>query len=154
MTHSVIEVAGTASKITRVAEGGLINSCELQEVIDFPKIIAGKQCLVEATFCNMYTSKPLADNEKVDVALHFDWSLNSTWSQVYDKSNFPQLQPSLGVRELRYQEFYSTGPRLCRLPEGPTPIRFRCFHPLGIGFTRNDSENPFLTIILHIVPVE
>ena len=153
MADCVIEVSGTATSITKTPSK-LITSCILEEVVDFPKHVSGKMCRVQATFCNMYTPNPLTDTGKVDIALHFDWSLNSLWSQVYTKSNFPQLQPSLGVKELRYQEFYSSGPRLCRIPEGPTPIRFRCFHPQSIPFTAATDEIPHLTFILHVVPVE
>lgn len=152
MADCIIEVFGAATSVTQV--NSAINSCTLEEVVDFPKHVSGKMCRVQATFCNMYTPYPLDENAKVDFTLHFDWSLNSLWSQVYDKSNFPQLQPSLGIKELRYQEFYSSGPRLCRIPEGPTPIRFRCFHPLGYVFTKVTNDHPYLTFILHIVPVE
>ena len=154
MADCVIQINATASTTTHVSGSTAIRACEVNEIIYPSKHIAGKNCLVQATFCNMLTDKPLAEANRLDTYLHFDFSLNSIWSQIYNKTNFPQLQPVLGVKELRYNRYQPTGPRIIRIPDGPTAIRFRCFTPNNVAMTAVDSAAPLLTIVLHIVPIE
>jgi hypothetical protein len=155
MADSILQINKHASSYTKVSEGNTaIVSCVVNEIIYPTKHIAGKNCLVQATFCNMITDKPLLDTLRNDVCIHFDISFNSIWSQVYNRTNFPQLQPAIGVKELGRNNFYSLGPRIVRIPDGPTSISIRCFTPNNVAMTAADSTAPLLTIVLHIVPVE
>lgn len=154
MADCILQINATASSFTKVDGSTAIKTCEVNEIVYPSKHIAGKNCLVQATFCNMLTDKPLAVLDRHDTFLHFDFSLNSIWSQIYNKTNFPQMQPVLGVKEMQYNKYASVGPRIVRIPDGPTSIKFRCFTPNGVAMTAADSGPPLLNIVLHIVPVE
>ena len=52
----------------------------LDKNLDPPKNIAGKQCLVETTYFNYESTKPLSQANAYGQSAYFGWNMNSLWS--------------------------------------------------------------------------
>jgi hypothetical protein len=163
MSPTILHMAGYATPTAFSQTTGkttCVSSMTFDEVVDPPKNIAGKQCVVEAVYCNYETSKPLSTANRANQVAYFGWNLNSIWSHVYASINSPFLQPGLGVRDLEWGRFTSLGPRIVRIPHGPFPIRFLCRtqdlnNQLTEAYSTSDSTNYLvMTVVLHITPVE
>lgn len=102
-----------------------VSGFTFDEIVNPPKNVAGKQCVVSAVYCNYETNKTLLAANRVNTA-YFGWNLNSLWSHLYSSPNTPFLQPALGARDLVQERYYDLGPRVIQMPNGPTPIRFLC----------------------------
>ncbi len=130
MTPTVLQITGPATVNKFCTTAGLercVSSFILDEIIYPPKNIAGKQCLVQATYCNFETVKPLNATEAANQQAYFAWNMNSLWSQMYTEPNFPMLTPALGVRDLANGLFYGMGTRVIRINDGPFPVKFVCY---------------------------
>lgn len=102
-----------------------VSAFTFDEIVDPPKNVAGKQCIVSAVYCGYETNKALTTANRINSA-YFGWNLNSLWSHLYSSPNTPFLQPALGARDLNADRYYELGPRLVRIPQGPFPIKFLC----------------------------
>lgn len=132
MTPTVLQFVGSAnvnkySTVTTVGQERCVSSFYLDEIIYPPKNVAGKQCLVEATYCNFETVKPLSSTDSANQRAYFGWNMNSLWSQLYNKSNAPMITPAFGVRDLATGLYYDLGPRVIQISDGPFPVRFTCY---------------------------
>jgi hypothetical protein len=130
MTPTVLQITGSANVdkfCTTLGRERCVTSFIMDEIIYPPKNIAGKQCLVEATYCNFETAKPLSATEAANQQVYFAWNVNSLWSQMYTEPNFPMLTPALGVRDLANGLFYKMGSRVVRINDGPFPVKFLCY---------------------------
>lgn len=142
MSHTVLHITGLATPTAYSAttgKTGCVSSFSLDEIINPPKNVAGKQCLVTATYCNYETSKPLAENNKL-YSVYFGWNVNSPWSQVYTSPNMPFIQPALGVRDFSKDLYHSVGPRIVYIPDGPFPVKFIC-RQQNLNNTLTESYN-------------
>lgn len=128
MTPTIMHMVGYATPTEYSTQSGRtswVSAFSFEEIVDPPKNIAGKQCVVNAVYCNYETSKRLSSSNIVNTA-YFAWNLNSLWSHLYSSPNTPFLQPALGARDLAVNKYYDLGPRLVRIPEGPFPVKFLC----------------------------
>lgn len=162
MTPTILHIAGfakPASYSTVSTRPNYVSSMTMDQTIDPPKNIAGKECVVHATFCNYETNKSLSSANRANLSAFFSWNINSMWSQIYPGTlTSPLLQPALGVRDLEFGLYNDMGPRVVRIPHGPFPVRFLCRgnnldNPLTRGFLPNDTNisvgtNPYASLTL------
>lgn len=159
MTPTILHIVGLAKPASySTSKANYVSSMTLEDTIDPPKHIAGKQCVVTATYCNYESNKPLSTAARANLSAFFTMNINSLWSQLYSTLTSPLLQPAIGVRDLEFGLYNDLGPRVVRIPHGPFPVRFLCRgnnldNPLTRGFFANDTNivlatNPYASLTI------
>lgn len=157
MAPTIMHMVGYAKPTAYASVTNAVSACNFDEIVDPPKNVAGKECVVSAVYCNYETNKPLTTANAKNTA-YFGWNLNSVWSHLYSSPNTPFLQPALGARDLSVNKYYDLGPRLVRIPEGPFPLKFTCRQQnldgqLTEAFV-DATDWITMTVVLHLTPVE
>lgn len=130
MSPTVLQLTGPANVFEYSTLSGrtdCVASFFFDEIIHPPKNVAGKQCLVEAAYCNFETTRHLPATDTPNQIAYFGWNVNSLWSQIYTSPNAPMMTPALGSRDLNNDNYFRLGNRVVRINDGPFPIRFFCY---------------------------
>lgn len=144
MATSVFAFSGVLNTSTDFTVGSL------QTTFDPPANISGKTCYVECTYWNYDMSvSPTPSLTSRDAFLFtLSWAQTVSGTVTDDITRLGRV-PMAGINN---NFFYSTGPVLCYIPDGPHPVIFTVTRADGTNISNSVNNNVFYAL-LKITPV-
>lgn len=141
---TIASFTGTVSNI-----GSTTTSAELELEYTPTSNISGKLCYVEATFFTWDFGTSITPTQNSRDAFY----VNCNWAQPLSCDTTTATKPTAPLAASMNNFFYSTGPVLCRIPDGPHPVRFTVYRPDG-GYLNGATGDCVLALVLKIVAMD
>jgi hypothetical protein len=142
---SVVSFTGTLSGI-----GATSTLAEIETTFTPPSNISGKLCYVESTFFTWDFGTGITPTQNSRDAFY----VSCNWAQPLSASvDSDVTKPTAPLAAQMNNNFYATGPVLCRIPNGPHPVRFSVYRP-DKGYLNGASGDCILALTLKIVALD
>jgi hypothetical protein len=142
---SVVSFTGTLSTV-----GATSTLAEIETLFIPTSNISGKLCYVEATFFTWDFGSAITPTQNSRDVFY----VNCSWAQPLSGSCESDVtKPTAPLAAQMNNNFFSTGPVLCRIPDGPHPVRFSVYRP-DKGYLNGASGDCILALTLKIVALD